>query len=67
MASATKSCIYLHQTQTLFVAGQCLVDPNEQKVVIDLLQRVNLELGWETQYRIDQLYSEWGITPSPIP
>ena len=60
MSSPTKACIYLHQTQTLFVAGQCLTNPRERDVILDLLRRVNLELGWETEYRVEQLLREWG-------
>ncbi|KAK5951599.1 hypothetical protein OHC33_007277 [Knufia fluminis] len=60
MSSPTKACIYLHQTQTLFVAGQCLSDPQERRVILDLLRRVNVELGWETEYRVEQLLKEWG-------
>ena len=60
MSSPTKASIYVHQTQTLFVAGQCLSEPYEQNIVLDLLRRVNIELGWETDYRIQQLIQQWG-------
>lgn len=60
MSSPTEACIYLHQTQTLFVAGQCLTNSRERNVILDLLRRVNLELGWETEYRVEQLLREWG-------
>ena len=59
MSSPIEACIYLHQTQTLFVAGQCLTDPHERRVILDLLRRVNVELGWETEYRVEQLLREW--------
>jgi hypothetical protein len=57
--SAKSASIYVHQTQPLFVAGLCLRDPNERQLVVDLLRRVQSDLGWETEYRIRQLYQEW--------
>lgn len=57
--SATNASIYLHQTQTIFVAGQCLVDNDERRLALDILRKVNSELGWETEYRVQQLLKEW--------
>ena len=59
LSSPTKACIYLHQTQTLFVAGQCLSGSDERRIIIDLLRKVDTELGWETEYRVEQLLAEW--------
>lgn len=51
--------MYVHQTQTLYVVGQCLVDPNDRQLVIDLLRGIQSETGWETEYRVQQLLTEW--------
>ena len=47
-------------TQPLYVAGQCLTHHRERKVIIDLLRGIEVELGWATQYRVQQLEKEWG-------
>lgn len=58
--SSPTTSIMLHQTQTIFVAAQCLVDDDERYMALDILRRVNSDLGWETEYRVQQLLKEWG-------
>ncbi|KAL8939308.1 MAG: hypothetical protein Q9216_003426 [Gyalolechia sp. 2 TL-2023] len=50
----------IHALQPLFVAGQCLTDGGERRVVVDLLRAVERDLGWATEYRVRQLLREWG-------
>ena len=50
----------IHALQPLFVAGQCLVEPAERKTVVDLLRGIERDLGWATEYRVQQLLQEWG-------
>jgi hypothetical protein len=57
--SAPTTSITLQQTQTIFVAAQCLVEEDERRMALDILRRVNSDLGWETGYRVQQLLREW--------
>lgn len=54
------ACARIHMHQPLFVAGQCLEDTDERKVVHDLLRGVETDLGWATGYRVNELLKEWG-------
>ncbi|KAI0384926.1 hypothetical protein F5Y04DRAFT_292508 [Hypomontagnella monticulosa] len=58
--SSPTTSIMLHQTQTIFVAAQCLTDKDERKMALDILRRANSDLGWETEYRVQWLLAEWG-------
>lgn len=50
----------IHMLQPLFLAGQCLESTEERKIILDLLRRIESELGWASQYRVDELLAEWG-------
>ncbi|MCJ1462131.1 hypothetical protein MMC07_000731 [Pseudocyphellaria aurata] len=50
----------IHQIQPLYVAGQCLTDPRERRVVLDLMRNIEADLGWATEYRVQHLLKEWG-------
>ncbi|KAI9756841.1 MAG: hypothetical protein M4579_003677 [Chaenotheca gracillima] len=56
----------IHATQPLFVAGQCLTDPDERHVILDLLRGIETDLGWATEYRVKQLLQEWGWEDTPV-
>ncbi|KAI1411456.1 hypothetical protein F5Y13DRAFT_201021 [Hypoxylon sp. FL1857] len=58
--SSPTTSIMLHQTQTIFVAAQCLAEDDERQMALDILRRANYDLGWETEYRVQQLLAEWG-------
>ncbi|OTA65071.1 hypothetical protein K449DRAFT_392154 [Hypoxylon sp. EC38] len=58
--SSPTTSIMLHQTQTIFVAAQCLTEDDERKMALDILRRANSDLGWETEYRVQRLLAEWG-------
>lgn len=58
--SRPEASIRIHQLQPLFVAGQCLTEPGERRVVLDLLRGIEADLGWATGYRVQQLLREWG-------
>ncbi|RDW71056.1 hypothetical protein BP6252_07619 [Coleophoma cylindrospora] len=55
--------VRIHQVQALFVAGQCFTDRRERKVVLDLLKAVESDLGWASDYRVQQLLKEWEWIP----
>lgn len=44
----------------LFVAGQCLTETADRRVLLDLLRAVEGDLGSATGYRVRQLLGEWG-------
>lgn len=52
--------VRIHQVQALFVAGQCLLEDGERRVVLELLREIERDLGWATDYRVRQLIKEWG-------
>ncbi|KAL8638064.1 MAG: hypothetical protein Q9228_004743 [Teloschistes exilis] len=52
--------VRIHALQPLFVAGQCLTEDVERRVVLDLLKGIERDLGWATEYRVQQLRHEWG-------
>lgn len=58
--SRPEASVKVHSTQPLFVAGQCLTHYSERKVVLDLLRSIERDLGWATEYRVEQLIKEWG-------
>ncbi|RDW83752.1 uncharacterized protein DSM5745_04078 [Aspergillus mulundensis] len=52
--------VRINSLQPLFVSGQCLTDPSERRMVLRLLQDIEKDLGWATEYRAQQLRREWG-------
>lgn len=52
--------VRINSLQPLFVAGQCLTDARERRTVIRLLRAIEADLGWATEYRVQQLLKEWG-------
>ncbi|KAL4974236.1 hypothetical protein BDW66DRAFT_90654 [Aspergillus desertorum] len=52
--------VRINSLQPLFVSGQCLTDTGERRMVLRLLQDIETDLGWATDYRVQQLRREWG-------
>ncbi|KAL4927250.1 uncharacterized protein BDV17DRAFT_299196 [Aspergillus undulatus] len=52
--------VRINSLQPLFVSGQCLTDASERRMVLRLLQDIETDLGWATEYRVKQLLREWG-------
>ncbi|KAH8901525.1 hypothetical protein GQ53DRAFT_674754 [Thozetella sp. PMI_491] len=50
----------VHMLQPLYFAGRCLTDTKDQEVVIELMNNIEKDLGWATEYRVKQLFQEWG-------
>ena len=57
--SKLPDAVRIHSLQPLFVAGQCLPHPAEHEVVLMLLQNIQQDLGWATDYRVRKLQEEW--------
>lgn len=51
--------VRIHSVQPLFTAGQCLSDPRERQVVVNLLRDIEADIGWATDYRVRQLIEQW--------
>ena len=58
--SRPEASVRVHSTQPLFVAGQCFTHHREREVVLNLLRSIEIDLGWATEYRVEQLIKEWG-------
>ncbi|KAJ5518726.1 hypothetical protein N7453_001148 [Penicillium expansum] len=52
--------VRINSLQPLFVSGQCLTDPRERRTTVRLLRGIESDLGWATEYRVQQLLKEWG-------
>ncbi|KAL8915424.1 MAG: hypothetical protein Q9172_006872 [Xanthocarpia lactea] len=52
--------VRIYALHPLFVAGQCLSEEGERRVIIDLLRGIEKDLGWATEYRVQQLLQQWG-------
>lgn len=46
--------------QPLWIAGQWMSHPSEHREILDLLERIEKESGWPTQWRADDLKEFWG-------
>lgn len=57
--SRPEGSVRIFSIQPLFVAGSCLTEMGERKVVLELLENIERDLGWATQYRCEQLRKEW--------
>jgi hypothetical protein len=53
----------INMLQPLFIAGQCLESAEERNVILDLLRGIENDLGWATQYRVQELLAEWNWEP----
>lgn len=49
-----------HSVQPLFIAGQCLEGREERREILSLLRGVEKDLGWATEWRVQQLLEFWG-------
>ncbi|KAJ8115603.1 hypothetical protein OPT61_g2777 [Boeremia exigua] len=51
--------VRVYSIQALYTAGQCLADPRERQVVLGLIQDVEADTGYATEYRARQLTEQW--------
>jgi len=58
--------VRIHQVQPLFVAGSCLIEDHERRIILGLLRGVESDLGWATDYRVKDLLNDWGWDSSQI-
>lgn len=48
--------------QPLYVAGRCLAEKSDRRLLIQTLRALNYDLGIATEYRIRDLLNEWNAT-----
>ena len=58
--SRPESAVRIHSIHPLFTAGQSLGGTRERLEVVRLLQDIEADTGWTTDYRVRRLYEEWG-------
>lgn len=51
---------WTNSIQPLWIAGQWMSHPSEQKVILELLERIERETGWGTKWRAEDLMEFWG-------
>lgn len=51
---------WTNTVQPIWIAGRLMSHPQEHDVIIRLLERIERETGWATQWRIDDLMEHWG-------
>jgi hypothetical protein len=51
---------WTNAVQPVWVAGRLMSHPMEHSAIVHLLERIERETGWATQWRIDDLKAHWG-------
>ena len=51
---------WTNAVQPLWVAGQWLSHESEQKAILELLEKIEVETGWGTKWRAEDLKEFWG-------
>lgn len=69
----TNDSARIHSVQPLYTAGQVLGNGDEGRpwktvedvriCILDLLQGIQRETGWATEYRMQNLIESWGLPP----
>ncbi|EEP77008.1 predicted protein [Uncinocarpus reesii 1704] len=58
--SRPDASVRINSVQPLFLSGQYLSDDRERMIVLQLLRGIENDLGWATEYRVEQLLEQWG-------
>lgn len=54
--------VKLRAIQPLYVAGRCCKENGDKRTIVRSLQSVQDSLGVTTEYRVNELLQEWGLT-----
>ncbi|CAJ0550325.1 Ff.00g102550.m01.CDS01 [Fusarium sp. VM40] len=46
---------WTNSVQPLWIAGRCMSHPSEHKAILEMLDRIQRESGWRTNWRVDDL------------
>lgn len=61
--SRLEDSVRCHALQPLYVAGKFLTDECERRNILHLLRGIEADLGWATEYRVQELLDFWGWQP----
>ncbi|KAF5588838.1 uncharacterized protein FSUBG_11373 [Fusarium subglutinans] len=64
--SRPKEAARIHMLQPVYLAGRCLHNKTDRAIVLMLLESIETELGWSSQYRVKDLLREWGMDRNEI-
>ncbi|KAF5682061.1 hypothetical protein FCIRC_5223 [Fusarium circinatum] len=64
--SRPKEAARIHMLQPVYLAGRCLHNKADRAIVLMLLESIETELGWSSQYRVKDLLKEWGMDRNEI-
>ncbi|KAF5988080.1 hypothetical protein FBULB1_1637 [Fusarium bulbicola] len=64
--SRPKEAARIHMLQPVYLAGRCLHNKADRATVLMLLESIETELGWSSQYRVKDLLREWGMDRNEI-
>ncbi|KAJ5606608.1 hypothetical protein N7510_009389 [Penicillium lagena] len=51
--------VRIYMVVLLYAVGQCLENAEEHDIIVDLLHRVEADLGWVTEYLVQKLQACW--------
>jgi hypothetical protein len=51
--------VRVYMVPLLFAVGQCLESADEHQIIVDLLRGVEADLGWTTEFAVQNLQSSW--------
>lgn len=51
---------WTNSLQPLWIAGRVFCGPEEHRIIVELLDKIERESGWATQWRVDDLREWWG-------
>ncbi|KAJ5260874.1 hypothetical protein N7524_008507 [Penicillium chrysogenum] len=54
-----QGAVRIYMVPLLVAVGQCLENPEEHQIIVDLLRGVEADLGWTTEYAIRKLQDSW--------
>lgn len=57
---------WTNSLQPLWIAGKIFKSPEEQGIIVDILDRIERESGWATRWRIADLREWWGASGSNL-
>ncbi|KAF4337204.1 Zn(II)2Cys6 transcription factor [Fusarium beomiforme] len=64
--SRPEAAARIHMLQPVYLAGRCLQNKADRAIVIRLIESIELELGWSSKYRVEDLLAEWGMDRASI-
>ncbi|KAF5546161.1 WSC domain-containing protein [Fusarium phyllophilum] len=64
--SRPEAAARIHMLQPVYLAGRSLHTKADRAIVLGLLESIEIELGWSSRYRVDDLLREWGMGRNEI-